>query len=88
MKKLQLKLKKATTKGEKKEIYSEFKMLRKDVKAIERQHIDQIFKSASVICCTLTSAADKTLMGYVKHVLPSHLFDVLVIDECAQSIEP
>ena len=40
MKKLQLKLKKATTKGEKKDVYAEFKMLRKDVRAIERQHVD------------------------------------------------
>lgn len=88
MKKLQLKLKKATTRSERTEIYSEYTMLKKDLRAIERMHIDQIFKNADVICSTLTGSADKTLLGWVKHKLPDNLFDVLVIDECAQSIEP
>ena len=55
------------TKAEKKDIFAEFKLLRKDLKQIERQHIDQIFKNADVICSTLTGAADKTLMGYVRN---------------------
>ena len=63
-------------------------MLRKDLKQIERQHIDLIFKNADVICSTLTGASDKTLLGYVKNQLKDSLFDILVIDECAQSIEP
>lgn len=88
MGKLQLKLKKAVTKTEKKDIYGEFKLLKKDMRQIEQQHIDSIFKNADVICSTLTSASDKTLMGYVNHQLQDNLFDLLVIDECAQSIEP
>ena len=88
MNKLQLKLKKTVKKSEKREIYDEFKLLRKDMRQIETQHIDQIFKSADVICSTLTSAADKTLRGYINHQLPDKLFDILVIDECAQSVEP
>ena len=43
---------------------------------------------ADVICCTLTSAADKTLRKYIHTKLHEYLFDVLVIDECAQAIEP
>ena len=58
------------------------------MRQIEQQHIDSIFKSADVICSTLTSATDKTLMGYVNHQLKDNLFDLLVIDECAQSVEP
>ena len=88
MHKLQLKLKKATTKSEKKDIYAEFKALRTDMRQIERSHIDNIFKSADVVCSTLTGAADRTLMGYVRHQLKDGLFDLLVIDECAQSTEP
>ena len=41
-----------------------------------------------MICCTLTSASDKTLRNYIHNHLSDRLFDVLVIDECAQSIEP
>jgi len=41
-----------------------------------------------VVCSTLTSASDKTLRGYIHHKLQDSLFDVLVIDECAQAIEP
>jgi len=47
-----------------------------------------IFSQADVICCTLTSAADKTLRGYIHNKLNDQLFDVCVIDECAQAIEP
>lgn len=63
-------------------------MLKKDLRGIERAHIDQIFKNADVVCSTLTGSADKTLMGWVNNKLQDSLFDVLVIDECAQSIEP
>lgn len=43
---------------------------------------------ANVICSTLTSASDKTLVKYIENKLPDGMFDLLVIDECAQSIEP
>jgi superfamily I DNA and/or RNA helicase len=36
----------------------------------------------------LTSAADKTLYRFIENKLQDKLFDLLVIDECAQSIEP
>ena len=64
------KLKKAESKGAKLEVYKEFKMLRKDLKEIEQQHINLVFKNADVICSTLTSASDKTLRGYIHHSLP------------------
>jgi hypothetical protein len=43
MQKLGLQLAKAQSKGEKIGIYKEFKLLRKDLKQIEQQHIDMIF---------------------------------------------
>jgi len=83
MNKLQLQLKKVTQKSEKRELWSEMKLLRKDLVQIQIAHIDQILKGADVICSTLTSAADKTLMNHIKHAMSDHLFDILVIDECA-----
>ena len=41
-----------------------------------------------MICATLTSAADKTLVHFAKNKLQDGLFDLCIIDECAQSIEP
>jgi ATP-dependent RNA/DNA helicase IGHMBP2 len=65
-------------------------MLRKDLRSIEQGYINEIFGSANVIFCTLTSAADKTLVRFIKNStrMTDQLFDLLVIDECAQSIEP
>ena len=42
-----------------------------------------------MIFCTLTSGCDKTLVRYINSPrLQDNLFDLVVIDECAQSIEP
>lgn len=41
-----------------------------------------------MVCCTLTSAADKRLRRFIHTKLQDQLFDICVIDECAQSIEP
>ena len=86
--KLTLRLAKAKTKTEKIDIYAEYKALRKDLRKIEQTHINQVFESADVVCSTLTSASDKTLRKYIHNKLTDSLFDVLVIDECAQAIEP
>jgi len=47
-----------------------------------------VFASADVICSTLTSASDKTLRNYIHNKMNDSLFDVCVIDECAQAVEP
>jgi len=88
MQKLNIKLAKVKTKSEKYEIYTEFKTLRKELRQLELAQINQVLANADVICCTLTSAGDKTLRKYIHTKLPDQLFDVLVIDECAQAIEP
>lgn len=67
--KLNMKLPKTEKKSEKLAMFKEFKLLRKDLRQIESQFINQIFAQADVICCTLTSAADKTLRGFIHHKL-------------------
>ena len=62
--------------------------MKKDLRQIENQHIERVLSSADVICSTLTSASDKTLRHYIHNKLHDRLFDVCVIDECAQSVEP
>ena len=42
-----------------------------------------IFQTADVVCCTLTSAADKKLRAFIHNKLQDHLFDICIIDECA-----
>jgi len=87
--KLNKKVLKCKTKAERKEIWGEYKMLKKDLRSIEQGYINEILSGASVIFCTLTSACDKTLVRYIKSPrLQDNLFDLVVIDECAQSIEP
>lgn len=88
MHKLNLSLTKVKTKSEKYDIYTEFKQMRKELRQLESDQINQVLANADVICCTLTSAGDKTLRKYIHTKLQDQLFDVLVIDECAQSIEP
>jgi hypothetical protein len=65
MNKLSLKLCKAKSKDERKGIYDEFKHLKKDLIEIEKKHIERVFASADIICCTLTSASDKKLRNYI-----------------------
>ena len=86
--KLNKKVLKCKSKQERKEIWGEYKMLKKDLKQIEQSYINSILSQAHVIFCTLTSASDKTLVRYIKYSLPESLFDLCIIDECAQSIEP
>ena len=75
---------KCKTRSERKEIWGEFKMLKKDLKQIEQQYINEILSNANVIFCTLTSASDKSLFRYINSTsLPDNLFDLLIIDECA-----
>lgn len=92
--KMNLQIAKCKSKSDRKDLYSEFKMLKRDLRQIEQQKINEVFTKADVICCTLASAADKTLVRYIQDKLVSTedgikgLFDLVVIDECAQSIEP
>jgi len=39
--------------------------MRRDLRQLEMSQINQVLAGADVICCTLTSAADKTLRKYI-----------------------
>ena len=79
--KLQKRLAKVKTKGERIEIYKELKGIKKDLKRITLTKTDEILKDANLICCTLTSANDRSLKSFIKK--HNVWFDVCVIDECA-----
>ena len=65
MQKLSLKLAKVKSKSEKYDIFTEFKQMRKELRQLESAQVNQVLANADVICCTLTSAADKTLRRYI-----------------------
>lgn len=65
MQKLSVKLNKAKSKSEKYDIFGEFKQMRTELRQLESAQVDSVFANADVICCTLTSAADKRLRKYI-----------------------
>ncbi len=68
------------TPTERKKLRDDIRELKADAARLEVKAIAHLFESASVVCATLT--------GLDPEVLGDRLFDVAVIDEAAQSIEP
>lgn len=64
-----------------KQIRQEIRYLNKEEKRRQQTAIDRCLASAQVVCCTLSGAASRQVS-----MLP--IFDVVVIDEAAQAIEP
>lgn len=50
---------------------------------MQEQVIKEILSDTDVICCTNVGAADRVFRRY----LPKRVFDLVVIDECGQSLE-
>lgn len=50
---------------------------------MQEQIIQEILTDTDVICCTNVGAADRIFRRY----LPKRVFDLVVIDECGQSLE-
>ena len=63
---------------------NEVKELRKELRERERNAIKEILQNAQVVLSTLTSA--NAIDGPLRN-LPENHFDVVVIDECSQSLE-
>lgn len=61
------------------EIYSQLKDLRKELKVREKNSIQDLFRSTQIILCTLNMAGSKKLNGLA--------FDVAIIDEASQALE-
>lgn len=77
---MQSKMRKSRDKGEKHQLRSEIKTLRRELRERESAATEAILKRAQVVLATLTSASDD---GPLKH-LPLDHFDLVVIDECSQ----
>jgi ATP-dependent RNA/DNA helicase IGHMBP2 len=71
------------SRDEKRGIYSEIKQLRDEIFHLQQQAIQEILDDVDVICCTNVGAYDRIFRKY----LPKRVFDLVVIDECGQSLE-
>jgi superfamily I DNA and/or RNA helicase len=72
-------IKKSKSREEKYRMRSEMKFLKKEIRERERKTIDDVIKSSDVICTTN--------VGSAVHSIRDIIFDVVVIDEAAQSLE-
>ena len=79
----QTKVRKSKNVSEKKHLKQEIKSLREELRQREAKAITEILTKADVVLATNTSAS---MDGPLKHVKPEH-FDLVVIDEAAQSLE-
>lgn len=88
---LKKKIKKSKSYKEKRQIYSEVKDLRKDLRIREKKSINQTLLNAKVIISTLHGSSSRELANIYKPDSPSsrdHIFDTIIIDEISQSLEP
>ncbi len=69
-----------TARAERKSLFAEARELKATIFNTEKQIINQILNRAEVVSCTLTGAGDSILNGY-------H-FDLGIVDEAGQAIEP
>lgn len=65
--------------GAKRQQRDEARDLRREARALEQQAVDRVFEKADVVCATTTF--DDSILG-------DDVFDLVVIDEAAQSTEP
>ena len=73
------KISKTRSGRERKEIYNEVKILRKEVRAREKKCIDEVIRTAKVHLATLHGAGGKEFTGKT--------WDVVIIDEASQALE-
>lgn len=66
--------------AERKSLFAEARDLKESIWATEKQIIDQLISGADVVSCTLTGAGDYILNGYD--------FDLAIVDEAGQALEP
>lgn len=66
--------------GEKQALRQEARQLLAEARQLETQAVDQLLSNATILCATTTSLDDK--------ILNHRRFDLCVIDEASQSIEP
>jgi ATP-dependent RNA/DNA helicase IGHMBP2 len=57
--------------------------LKTEIRDAERLCVQEVVDATRVVCCTNTGAADKFFKREGKNIV----FDLVVIDECAQALE-
>ncbi|CDK25046.1 unnamed protein product [Kuraishia capsulata CBS 1993] len=79
------KVKKMKSYRERREAYSEIKLLKKDLRIRSKSAISDVIKNCEIVICTLHGSSSRELFDIVKN---GELFDTLIIDEVSQSLEP
>ncbi|ODV85478.1 hypothetical protein CANARDRAFT_198961 [[Candida] arabinofermentans NRRL YB-2248] len=83
---LSKKTKKTKSYRERKEIYSQIKLLRKDLRVRSIKATTSTILNAEVVVATLHGSSSRELMQCINH--QGDQFDTLIIDEVSQSLEP
>ncbi|GMM36036.1 ATP-dependent 5'-3' DNA helicase [Saccharomycopsis crataegensis] len=79
-------LKKTKSYRQRKEIWNDIKFLKKDLRVREKKVVEELILGAQVVVSTLHGASSRDLTSMTQTGKP--LFDVLIIDEVSQSLEP
>ncbi|KAI9221720.1 P-loop containing nucleoside triphosphate hydrolase protein [Blastocladiella britannica] len=73
-------IRKTRSRADRRKLYDEMKLLRKELRTRERNVVDSLIRSARIVLTTLNGSASRKL--------DRQQFDVVVIDEAAQALEP
>ncbi len=73
-------------KDKRKDLKNEMKMLREDIKGAWRNSVFEVFSKCKVILATCVGAADNYLRESIRRT-NQEVFDMVIIDECAQATE-
>ncbi|CAX44951.1 conserved hypothetical protein [Candida dubliniensis CD36] len=83
------KIKKCKKYGERKALYSELKLLKKELRQRERKIVNELLVQAQVVVATLHGSGSFELKNSVGNNDSSGMvFDTIIIDEVSQSLEP
>ncbi|EPX73651.1 DNA polymerase alpha-associated DNA helicase A [Schizosaccharomyces octosporus yFS286] len=74
------KIRKTKSGKEKREIFKHVRELRKDYRRYESQNVSECLKASDIVFCTLHGAGSRQLRN--------EKFDVVIIDEASQALEP
>ena len=69
--------------AQRRDFKDKIKAMRSDIRGVEEAAIKEVLDESQVICCTNAGAGERMF----RKELASTIFDLVVIDECAQSVE-
>ncbi|OWB81859.1 hypothetical protein B5S33_g479 [[Candida] boidinii] len=82
------KIKKTKNYKDRRELYNDIKLLKKDLKFRSRTIINNIILNSEIVVSTLHGSSARELVHCMKDNNNQELFDTLIIDEVSQSLEP